>query len=276
MKIKKIINNNAIFTIDDDGKEIICLGPGVGWNTKIGNDVDVKRIEKIFGVKDSSYNNIEKVLKRLHPQALNLSAKIIEKAEKDFNSKITNEQAILALADHISFAISSYENGKNTPNLILHEIQLLYPNEYKIGVYGVELINKSLNIRLSDDEKGYIAMHLVNSGINDSSIDVNLIISLTKDITGIIKDKYGSNIDENSFDYNRLLAHIKFLAKRMTSKDSFDSFDVNELFVSLIYKNENLVDTIKEIEKIIELNYDYRLTKQDQLYLGMHILRITK
>lgn len=44
MKIIKIINNNAIYTKEKGGTELILMGSGIGWNTRVGNTVDPQKI----------------------------------------------------------------------------------------------------------------------------------------------------------------------------------------------------------------------------------------
>ena len=40
MKIDKIINNNLIRTFDNNGKEVLVMGCGLGFQKKIGDTVD--------------------------------------------------------------------------------------------------------------------------------------------------------------------------------------------------------------------------------------------
>ena len=40
MKISKVLNNNAVSTLDESNQEIILLGKGLGFQKKIGEDVD--------------------------------------------------------------------------------------------------------------------------------------------------------------------------------------------------------------------------------------------
>ena len=40
VKIDKIINNNLIRTFDNNGKEVLVMGCGLGFQKKIGDTVD--------------------------------------------------------------------------------------------------------------------------------------------------------------------------------------------------------------------------------------------
>ena len=275
MRIHKIINNNAVLTIDHNNNEVIALGNGIGWNRSINDIIDLDRIDQLFVLKDKTYDYVMRVLKRVSPQALEIAASILEKGNELLGHDI-DEQLVFTLADHITFSIDSYHQGKSAPNLIVHEVRLLYPVEYKIGQYGVGLINERLDIELSEDEVGYIALHLVNAGLSESNEDVNMVISLTQDITQIIKEKHGNIIDDESSDYIRFLTHIKYLARRVTQQDRTRFADVDDLLPILVKKEKKIIKTVEKISDFIEEKYQYKLEKEDEIYLIIHILRIIK
>ena len=40
MIVDRVINNNIVSTIDDEGAELILMGRGLGFGAKSGNDID--------------------------------------------------------------------------------------------------------------------------------------------------------------------------------------------------------------------------------------------
>ena len=56
MKIDKIINNNLIRTFDNNGKEILLMGCGLGFQKKIGDTIDRSKIEKIYAIENKKEN----------------------------------------------------------------------------------------------------------------------------------------------------------------------------------------------------------------------------
>ena len=48
MKIDKVINNNVVSALDEQGKELVIMGRGSAFQKKAGQRLDEKRIEKIF------------------------------------------------------------------------------------------------------------------------------------------------------------------------------------------------------------------------------------
>ena len=67
----------------------------------------------------------------------------MEEAVKRLNISF-QDQTIVALTDHICFAVERYETGTELPNLVLTEIKTLYKEEYKIGLWSIQLIEKNL------------------------------------------------------------------------------------------------------------------------------------
>ena len=52
MKIVRIYNNNVIVSLDSDNDEMIVIGKGIGFKKKIGDQVEIEKVEKIFTLKD--------------------------------------------------------------------------------------------------------------------------------------------------------------------------------------------------------------------------------
>lgn len=275
MKITKIINNNAIYTKEKGGTELILMGSGIGWNTRVGNTVDPQKIQKSFVLKNQSYTKIQNFLNRVNADALDIAEDIFNKAQEVFGKSL-DDQMILALADHISYSLEAAKNGKQTPNLLLREIQMLYPKAYEIGEYGADVIQRKTGIRLPDDEKGFIALHIINSGVEEGTVDASIVVSLTHDIISVIQKHYHQNIEESGFDYTRLLAHIKYLARRIENTEG-EKINGAEQLLPVLVKNDNrLKEVLLELKTMISNKYFYELTSSDQVYLAMHILRVTK
>ena len=57
MKIVKIFNNNAVATISKNKEDLILTGSGIGFQKKIGDEVDPGKIEKKYegGIKATNY-----------------------------------------------------------------------------------------------------------------------------------------------------------------------------------------------------------------------------
>ena len=52
MIIEGIINNNVVSSKEDDGREVVVMGRGIGFGRKKGDALPQEGIEKIFTVGD--------------------------------------------------------------------------------------------------------------------------------------------------------------------------------------------------------------------------------
>lgn len=65
MQIQKVLNNNVISVIDEQGKEIVVMGRGIAFQRRPGDPVDEALIDKVFRLEDHSVHERMKMsLKR--------------------------------------------------------------------------------------------------------------------------------------------------------------------------------------------------------------------
>lgn len=273
MKVVRIINNNAILIEDNQKKELIAMGGGLGFNYKVGEYVDSSQIEKLFILRDEKLSKYEKTIQRTPLIYFKLAEKIYERANRLSKSNLST-LLILALADHLYFAVDRCKKGDVMPNMMFNEIEMLYPEELKIGEYGRKLVNLNLKVELPIDEAGYIALHIVNNMIDENANTANNTILLTGKILEIIEKRHHIKVERKSFDFSRFLSHIKFLANRIFSGKQINEVDMSDMYELLMRKNKNLEKTIEEIKKFIEEIFEYSLSENECVYLTIHILRV--
>lgn len=98
-------------------------------------------------------------------------------------------------------------------NALLSEIQNFYPVEYAIGKKATEMINERFSIKLSDDEAGFIALHIVNAALDTNINDIVSITEMIQSIVAIVKKYYNMEFDTETLDYSRFIVHMKFLGR---------------------------------------------------------------
>ena len=64
LKILKVFNNNSVAAISDELGDIILTGSGIGFQKRIGDEVDESRIEKTYFFKDDQQNDLSNRLKQ--------------------------------------------------------------------------------------------------------------------------------------------------------------------------------------------------------------------
>lgn len=273
MRIQKVFNNNVVATIDSSGKELIVTGAGVGFRKKEGDKIDESKITQWFDLRDNKKKKFYSLLERTPIEHFEIAEAILEYAEKKLKLK-ANRGVLISLTDHISFAITRANENLEIPNLILNETCTLYKEEFEIGKWSLDYIEKMTGVRLSDDEAGYITIHIIDatySHENHSAVDM---IDAIKDIISIIEASLNVKIEKDSLSYSRLLIHLKFLVQRIKHDENINDLDSDELYKMLLVNEVNLDKCIKNVDDYIKGKYGYALSTAEKTYLIIHISKI--
>ena len=274
MIIEKVLNNNVVVSIDPKSrKEIILMGSGIAFRKKVGQEVEEHRVEKTFVVDDKKMGNkIKKLINQIPDGVFELSHEIICYASKELNKKIDN-QIYISLADHITFALKRHKNNIRIKNDLLDEIRRIHRDEFKIALWAVDFLNDKLKINLPEDEAGFIALHLINAGYNETTNNSLLSTSIIKGILNIIRYYYSIEFNIDDLNYDRLLTHLKYFAKRVIDNKQHENGDTSMLeIVSSSYPET--FDCVLKIKYYIEKNYNYQINGDEIVYLVMHIHRV--
>ncbi len=274
MIIQKIYNNNIVLVMDKESKkELVLTGCGIGFQKKIGQDVDKSKIEKKFITEDEIFTNkILKLAKEVDENIFNISSKIIEYAQNYLNTEL-DEYIYASLTDHISFAFKRYEEKVEIKNDLLYEIRRIHKKEFEIGKWAIDYIEKKYNVKFPIDEAGFIAMHIVNANYKESTSESFLMTKILKDILNIIRYYYSIEFEENDFNYDRLVTHLKFFASRLIKKDVLENKD-NELINIIKVQYNDAYNCACKIKEFIENNHEYIVSEDEILYLTLHINRV--
>lgn len=274
MIIEKIYNNNVVLVIDkESNKELVLTGCGIGFQKKVGQPVDQSKIEKKFITEDESLTQkITKVVTEVHEEVFEASSKIIEYAKKYLNSEL-DDYIYASLTDHLSFAFKRYEEKIKIKNDLLYEIKRIHKKEFEVGKWAIEYINDRFNVEFPIDEAGFIAMHIVNANYKESTNESFLMTKIVKEILNIIRYYYSVEFEQDDFNYDRLVTHLKFFAKRLIKKEQVEDKD-NELINIIKIQYEKAYNCACKVKQYIEDNHEYLVTEDELLYLTLHINRV--
>ncbi|MEG0249982.1 MAG: PRD domain-containing protein [Peptostreptococcus sp.] len=279
MLIKQVYNNNVVLVLDAySKKEYILTGKGIGFQKKKGMLVDVDMVEKKFISDDAGVKKrLMSLVEEIEEKVFEVTAEVIKIIE-DYLQEDLFQYIYISLTDHIGFAIKRAKNGMLIRNTFLHEIKRVYKKEYEAGQLAVDYINKSFDINLTDDEAAFIATHIINAYYqgNSSKCDEDMkVLKILKDVLNIIRYYYKIDYRENDLDYDRLVTHIRFFAKRLLSGE-LSSDDNGDLLDVVKIKYDRAYGCVQKIKVYIKTNYDYDISKDEELYLMIHIDRVTK
>lgn len=275
MKIKKVLNNNIVISIDEQEREIILMGRGIGFGKRPGMEADLNKVEKRFwGFSDSkSEQQFVELLERIPIEDIAIGVQIVEHIHRNMKKPL-NESLLLQISDHISFAIERQKKGLALQNSLLWEIKKFYPDEFRLGEDALEIIEKETGIRLTEDEAGFMAMHIVNAQYGTSSRDSQRMILMIQDIVNMVRYTYSMELDDDSLDYIRFITHLKFFLQRIFTNSCYEKETGLYKMVSAMYPRAAACS--QKIRGYIKKKIDYELNDEELGYLTIHIEKLTR
>jgi beta-glucoside operon transcriptional antiterminator len=274
MKVVKRLNNNVVIA-DDKGQEIILSGRGLGFGVYPNDEVNEELIERryVFDKRDD-IDRWTQSLNSIPIEVFSLSEKIVETVKEKFNCKLS-PNIIITLADHIDYAISRHKEYIELRNPLKWDINLLYPEEIEMAKVALDIVNDEMNIRLSDDEVSFIAMHFVNARSNEGQ-EMSETLKVTKilaDIISIIQITMKVELNEESFHYTRLLTHIRYFINRQLHNETVDTeIDTIDTLIRDRYPKE--FNCSQVIAKYLLTNYGWGIGEEEKIFLTIHIIRV--
>ncbi|TBX74720.1 PRD domain-containing protein [Bacillus mycoides] len=276
MEIKKILNNNVAITHNEFKQEIVVMGKGLAFQKKVGETIDVSKIEKTFVLeKHGVSEKLAKLLEDTSELYLNISSKIINYAQSKLAYKL-DEYLYVALTDHLSFAVSRYKQGIQLKNALLWEIKKYYKQEFQIALQALDMIENDIGIRLGEDEAASIALHLVNGQLaSDNMASVVQATEVVNNILNIVKYHFQIEMDENSVNYERFLTHLRFFSIRFTRKEHAVEGDDQFLYEQIQLKYQSAFQCSQKVKLYLQNVYNWSVSNDEIVYLTLHIHRVT-
>ena len=143
---------------------------------------------------------------------------------------------------------------------------------------SINTINRCLNVNFDQHEASYIAFHYINALSNLSTTEQKRIM---KDLEATINfiDKLTSNsLNKNSYQYGRLIIHLKCLFGRLIGDDRTEeeSDIIFEMSENLKYKHPKEWEYARKIADFIQNNLKYSINNDEVTYLTLHISPMLK
>ncbi len=273
-KIERVLNTNAIVTLDDNNNEIVITGSGIAFGKKYGGYVPTSKVDKIYRLENkNSHDRFIQLIQNIPNEYFEITDKIINYCQNEYNITV-NESIYITLTDHIYNAVQRYNNGIIFSNNLLWETKQLYLQEFKVGLYALTLIEKITSVMLPEDEAAFIALHIVNSEAEYLTTNVSNMTKLVKDLLHIIEFHFQKEIDKESIDYHRLVSHIKFFINRILNHLDINVKGNNILLNNLILTYPHSYQCLTKIDNFLRIKENYILNDTEKLYLLIHISKL--
>ncbi|HBF4859321.1 TPA: PRD domain-containing protein [Clostridioides difficile] len=276
MIINKILNNNVVITLDDNGEEVIVMGKGIGYQKSKGNLIDKTKVNKVFRISNKEISNkLQELLNNIPIEHMKLSSEIIEYAQIKLNKKL-NESIYISLSDHTYSAIQRMKEGINVKNAILWEIKRFYKEEFEIGMKALDIIENKTGIKLPEDEAGFIAFHIVNAQLSEGHTLASDITKLIQEVLSKVRYHFRIEFHEESVFYYRFIMHLKFFAQRLLLDSAHEGETDKELLSIIKSKYNKEFECVVKIKNFIKKQYNYILTDDELIYLTIHLAKVVK
>lgn len=270
MKLLRKINNNAAVAQDKRGREMVVLGKGVGFHTMPCELTDLSVIYRTFYDVDPQYYEM---VSSLPEETLMAGADIAEQAEILLEMEL-NPNLPFTLADHIAFALQREKQGIQLATPLSYDVRHLYPREYELGLRALEIVRLRTGSSLPRAEAVSIALHLVNAELEGSDLHSTLTaVEVLDKVTSVVEDELGVILDRESYNYARFAMHIQFLVRRLSAGTAMEQGSggmLHELSAEypLIYR------CAQSVAQTIEQSYGWHCSRDEVLYLMLHIYRV--
>lgn len=272
MRVKRVISNNAVLTLDPDGQEMVALGRGLGHGRRPGDIIEPSRIEQVFIAGDAD-ERLTRFLADVPLEYVRVAGRIADLAHERLGLKIT-QALILPIADHLHFAVRRQAEGMEMHYPLGWEVRQLYPEELAVGEAALGLANATFGVELPADEAVAFAMHFVNAQF--TSPGMSRAMEMTQAISKafeVIEKSFGVTIDTHSMNAARFVTHLRYLYARVASGKQI--VDPHPTFVDAIANaHPEATACAMKLRFQFEMNLGEKLTTDEVAYLALHIARL--
>ncbi|AQP53383.1 transcription antiterminator BglG [Vagococcus penaei] len=272
--INKVLNNNVVISYNEKNEEIIIMGKGLAFGKKTNDEVDPIKIEKIFSNHQAvNFLDMERLFQDVDERIIDISKEIVLIAERDLAHQYS-DKTYLTLIDHINYAVKRYAEGITIPNPLLLEIKKFYPGEYQVALKGLKLLKNQLDINFSNDEAGFIALHLVTNNLGQKTVQETIkATGMVRDILAIIRRYFGIDFNESSLNYTRMVTHIQYFVQRILMETTFKEQD-DFLYELIQSKYPKAFQCSLRVKDYLEKKHAIKVDDSELIYLVIHINRV--
>ena len=273
MIVLKKINNNVAVCKDNNQRELIAFGKGIGFPPTPYELTDLKKIDRTF------YNVSEQYISLLNDipyEVIRFTAEQMLWVQDELPYE-TGSNFVLTLADHIAFAMERMQKGVYVHMPSVYELEINYPAEVKIGRKFVAAIRDAFKIKLPQNEVQGIAMHFINMQDYSQTEKISGIEEYYEEIlqktTEIIEQEMDVRVRKDTFNYARFATHVQYLLRRMFEHKHIDSSNLS-MCSSVWEEYPEIAECVERICSYYKKDWELELCEEEKLYLILHINRV--
>lgn len=270
--IKKSLNNSMLL-VDNDQREMILFGKGIGFGAKPGTHIDLAQVEKVFlPLSDLKSRHFLSLTDTIPAALFDISHDILTLARSQCGDRL-NSVLLFTLAEHLHFAVERSRSGQLIHNKLSWEVKRYYPQEYGVGLLARAQVNDKFDVELPEDEAVNIAFHLINASSQDDDSSAHQQVELVNRIAEIVRYKLGKVIDTQSVNYMRFITHLRYFAERVLAGKIALS-ETEDFYQELMRHRPDAMTVAWVIRDYVQDKYQLTLPKDELTWLSIHISRL--
>jgi len=259
--------------VDNDQREMILFGKGIGFGAKPGTHIDLAQVEKVFlPLSDLKSRHFLSLTDTIPAAFFDISHEILILARRLCGDKL-NSVLLFTLAEHLHFAVDRSRSGQTILNKLSWEVKRYYPQEYSVGLQARAQVNEKFDIELPEEEAVNIAFHLINASSQDDDSTAHQQVELVNRIADIVRYKLGKSIDTQSVNYMRFITHLRYFAERVLAGKIALS-ETEDFYQELMRHRPDAMTVAWVIRDYVQDKYQLTLPKDELTWLSIHISRL--
>lgn len=276
MEILRVFNNNVVLAREPAGGEVVLTGRGVGFQKHPGDVVEADRVARRFVPADAvDPTGFAALVAEIPPEHLALADDALATNQGALAEGVSSS-LLIAVADHLSFAIKRQRMGVQMDFPLRAEVAHLYPEELANAQAMLTRINARLDDPLPDDEAVALAMHLVNAGFNTGNLaSTYQMTDVLRQVFDVVEQSLGQAFDRQGVNAARFIAHLRYFFVRVHQGKQIDDGH-DGVQKALIAAYPSAYQTAVHIQAMLELRLGTAVTADEVTYLTMHVARLSE
>ena len=83
-EIIRVLNTNAVVSVDSQGMELIMTGPGIGFKKRKGENIDQSLVDKTYHLENKEESKrLQEVVKEISEEYLGIVDRVVKEAKKE-------------------------------------------------------------------------------------------------------------------------------------------------------------------------------------------------
>ncbi len=274
VKVLRVFNNNVVLARDDGGRDVILTGRGLGYQARPGREIDPVAVQRTFVPVDGrDPDHLAELLAGIPPEHIQLVGEALTEVGLD-ETVLRNPALVIALADHVSFAVRRLDHGLAIEYPLLAEVKHLYGREYGQAVALLAAVNRRLEQKLPDAEAVALSLHLVNAGFATGDLSYTYTMTaVISQLVEVIEQTFDVHLDEGSVSVGRFITHLRYLFVRIQQHQQL--VDQPSLISTAILDSfPRAAQCADRLSGILELRLGAPLTADEVSYLALHVARV--